>query len=152
MLPEFKMYQPIHFIKVVVEPKQQNLISAKKFVKRTGCLQPSNSLLEGDDLNSHPLVIEDCTVVYARAYWHHWSGGNIFNMRGKGGGSGGYTITFKNIVVEDPRPTLQPFKILMEGRYYISFHAVKRLPRHYLNDLKAELSQVQVFYLALHFY
>ena len=25
-----------------------------------------------DDLNSHPLVIEDCTVVYARAHWHHW--------------------------------------------------------------------------------
>ena len=46
-------------------------------------------------------------------------------MRGKGGGSGGYTIMFKNIVVEDPRPTLQPYKILMEGRYYISFHAVK---------------------------
>ena len=67
-------------------------------------------------------------------------------MRGKGGGSGGYTITFKNIVVEDPRPTLQPFKILMEGRYYISFHAVKRLPRHYLNDLKAELSQVGILF------
>ena len=54
MLPEFKIYQPIQFgifltfatIKVVGEPKQQNLISAKKFVKRTGCLQPSNSLLE----------------------------------------------------------------------------------------------------------
>ena len=125
MLPEFKIHEPILFgifltfatIKLVGEPKQQNLISAKKFVKRTGCLQPSNSLLEGFDLNSHPLVIEDCTVVYARAYWHHWSGGNIFNMRGKGGGSGGYTITFKNIVVEDPRPTLQPYKILMEGKY-----------------------------------
>ena len=38
-------------------------------------------------------------------------------MRGKGGGSGGYTITFRNIVVEDPRPTLQPYKILMEGKY-----------------------------------
>ena len=33
-------------IKVVGEPKQQNLISAKKFVKRTGCLQSSNSLFE----------------------------------------------------------------------------------------------------------
>ena len=37
-------------------------------------------------------------------------------MRGKGQGSGGYTITFKNINVEDPRPTLQPYKILMEGK------------------------------------
>ena len=36
-------------------------------------------------------------------------------MRGKGEGSGGYTVTFRNIVVEDPRPTLQHFKILMEG-------------------------------------
>ena len=40
-------------------------------------------------------------------------------MRGKGQGSGGYTVTFKNINVEDPRPTLQPFKILMEGKYYV---------------------------------
>ena len=54
MLPEFKIYQSIQFgifltfatIKVVGEPKQQNLISAKKFVKRTSCLQPSNSLPE----------------------------------------------------------------------------------------------------------
>ena len=35
-------------------------------------------------------------------------------MRGSGQGSGGYTITFRNIIVEDPRPTLQPFKIIME--------------------------------------
>ena len=34
-------------IKVVGEPKKQNLISAKKFVKRTGCLQPTNSLVQG---------------------------------------------------------------------------------------------------------
>ena len=89
----------------------------------------------GDEhINSHPLIIEDCTVVYSRsfyklaktpqlsliillsrAHWHHWSGGSLFNMRGKGEGSGGYTVTFRNIQVEDPRPTLQHFKILMEG-------------------------------------
>ena len=53
MLPKFKIYYHIQFgiflifatIKVVGEPKQQNLISAKKFSKRTGCLQPSNSLV-----------------------------------------------------------------------------------------------------------
>ena len=61
-------------------------------------------------------MVEDCTVVYARATWHHWSGGNLFNMRGAGQGEGGYTLTFRNIVVEDPRPTLQHFKILMEGK------------------------------------
>ena len=37
-------------------------------------------------------------------------------MRGEGGGSGGYTVTFRNIKVEDPRPTLQHFKILMQGQ------------------------------------
>ena len=36
-----------YICKVVGEPKKQNLISAKKFVKRTGCLQPSNSLVQG---------------------------------------------------------------------------------------------------------
>ena len=52
MLPEFKLYYSIQFgifltfatIKVVGEPKQQNLLSAKKFVKSTGCFQLSNSL------------------------------------------------------------------------------------------------------------
>ena len=64
-----------------------------------------------------PLLIEDCTVVYSRAHWHHWSGGNLFNMRGAGGGSGGYTVTFRNIRVEDPRPTLQHFKVSLAGFY-----------------------------------
>ena len=35
-------------------------------------------------------------------------------MRGLGGGQGGNNVIFRNIVVEDPRPTLQHFKILME--------------------------------------
>ncbi len=30
------------------------------------------------------LVVEDCDVIYARAKWHHWSGGRVFNMRGEG--------------------------------------------------------------------
>ena len=53
--------------------------------------------------------------MYARAHWHHWINGNLFNMRGLGGGEGGSNDIFRNIVVEDPRPTLQHFKILMEG-------------------------------------
>ena len=74
-------------------------------------------------LNTHPVIIEDCTVVYSRAHWHHWAGGSIFNMRGSGQGSGGYTIVFRNIIVEDPRPTLQPFKIIMECMKIITiFH------------------------------
>ena len=63
-----------------------------------------------------PLIVEDCTVVYARAHWDHWGGGALFNMRGQGGGEGGYTLTFRNIVVEDPRPTKQHFQILMQGK------------------------------------
>ena len=69
----------------------------------------------GDAFNSQTHIVEDCTVIYSRATWNHWSGGNLFNMRGEGQGEGGYSVTFRNIVVEDPRPTLQHFKILMEG-------------------------------------
>ena len=77
----------------------------------TFVLSPIGNL--GDD--SRPLIVEDCTVVYARAKWHHWAGGRLFNMRGEGGGTGGDNIVFRNIVVEDPRPTLQHFMIAMEG-------------------------------------
>jgi len=66
-------------------------------------------------ISNTALVIEDCTVVYARAKWHHWSGGRLFNMRGEGKGSGGDNVIFRNIVVEDPRPTLQHFMIAMQG-------------------------------------
>jgi len=90
-------------------------------IRRVVLWQDSNgssfvlSSIGQEEMNNHPLIVEDCTVVYSRAYWHHWSGGNLFNMRGEGKGSGGFTIEFRNIVVEDPRPTLQHFKILMEG-------------------------------------
>ena len=69
----------------------------------------------GHQDTTHELIVEDCTVVYARAVWHKWSGGRLFNMRGEGGGSGGDNIVFRNIAVEDPRPTLQHFFIAMEG-------------------------------------
>ena len=36
-------------------------------------------------------------------------------MRGAGGGEGGQNLVFRNIVVEDKRPTLQHFLIMMEG-------------------------------------
>lgn len=61
------------------------------------------------------LVVEDCDVVYARAGWNKWSGGRIFNMRGEGKGNGGEGVVFRNIRVEDTRPTLQPFLIVMQG-------------------------------------
>ena len=75
----------------------------------------ANNLRNISDLNTHELEIEDCTVVYTRSKGHHGGGGCVFSMRGGGFGDGGYTITFRNINVEDPRPTKQIFKILMEG-------------------------------------
>lgn len=91
------------------------------------------SHIGGDDLNSHQLVIEDCTVVYARAHWHHWSGGSLFNMRGSGHGSGGYNLIFRNIIQEDPRPTLQPFKLLMEGMPNFNKHQIFHPSFYHLN-------------------
>ncbi len=61
------------------------------------------------------LIVEDCDVIYARAGWHRWSGGRLFNMRGEGKGEGGDGVIFRNIRVEDPRPTLQHFMIAMQG-------------------------------------
>lgn len=64
-------------------------------------------------LAGRQLVVEDCDVIYARAKWHHWTGGRVFNMRGEGKGSAGSGVIFRNIHIEDPRPTLQQFFICM---------------------------------------
>ncbi len=64
-------------------------------------------------LTDRKLVVEDCDVIYARAKWHRWSGGRVFNMRGEGGGAAGAGVIFRNINIEDPRPTLQQFFICM---------------------------------------
>ncbi len=66
------------------------------------------------NLTNRILVVEDCDVIYARAGWHQWAGGRVFNMRGEGGGACGGNVIFRNINVEDPRPTLQTFFINME--------------------------------------
>ena len=47
--------------------------------------------------SSLPLIVEECTVVYARSKFHHSAGGSVRNMRGNGQGSGGSTIVFRNI-------------------------------------------------------
>lgn len=64
-------------------------------------------------LGDRKLVVEDCDVIYARASWHQWSGGRVFNMRGEGSGESGAGVIFRNINVEDTRPTLQQFFICM---------------------------------------
>jgi hypothetical protein len=64
-------------------------------------------------LTDRKLLVEDCDVIYARAKWHHWGGGRVFNMRGEGGRAAGAGVIFRNINIEDPRPTLQQFFICM---------------------------------------
>ena len=66
-------------------------------------------------LPNRKIVVEDCDVIYARAGWNNWSGGRLFNMRGEGNGPCGEGVVFRNIRVEDPRPTLQHFMIAMQG-------------------------------------
>jgi hypothetical protein len=64
-------------------------------------------------MKDRKLVVEDCDVIYSRAKWHHWSGGRVFNMRGESKGAGGAGVIFRNINIEDPRPTLQQFFLCM---------------------------------------
>jgi hypothetical protein len=64
-------------------------------------------------LTDRKLIVEDCDVIYSRAKWHHWSGGRVFNMRGEGGGASGEGVIFRNINIEDRRPTLQQFFLCM---------------------------------------
>ncbi|MBI5833410.1 MAG: endo-polygalacturonase [Armatimonadetes bacterium] len=64
-------------------------------------------------LTDRQLVVEDCDVIYSRAMWHQWSGGRVFNMRGEGGRPAGAGVIFRNINIEDPRPTLQQFFVCM---------------------------------------
>jgi hypothetical protein len=66
-----------------------------------------------DNLGDRGIVVEDCDVIYSRAHWHHWSGGRVFNMRGEGKGAAGENVVFRNINIEDPRPTLQQFFLCM---------------------------------------
>ena len=77
-------------------------------------------------LNGRTMIVEDCDVIYSRAKWHHWSGGRVFNMRGEGGGAAGAGVTFRNINIEDPRPTLQQFFVCMTMPPPYSKNAEKR--------------------------
>ncbi len=77
-------------------------------------------------LGDRKLIVEDCDVIYSRAMWHHWSGGRVFNMRGEGGGAAGAGVIFRNIHIEDPRPTLQQFFVCMSMPEPYSKQAEKR--------------------------
>jgi hypothetical protein len=83
----------------------------------------SSFVLSGlSHLEGRKLVVENCDVIYARAKWEKWSGGRVFNMRGEGDGAAGAGVVFRNINIEDPRPTLQQFFICMT------------VPKPYSND------------------
>jgi len=89
------------------------------------------------NLAGRRIVVEDCDVIYSRAKWDHSSGGRVFNMRGEGGGAAGAGVTFRNINVEDPRPTLQQFFLCMTVPPPYSKYADKRQP----GDLSSILFQ-----------
>ncbi|ADG69525.1 hypothetical protein Plim_3713 [Planctopirus limnophila DSM 3776] len=78
------------------------------------------------ELTDRQLIVEDCDVIYSRAKWHHWSGGRVFNMRGEGGGAAGRGVIFRNIHIEDPRPTLQQFFVCMTMPEPYSRHGESR--------------------------
>jgi hypothetical protein len=63
--------------------------------------------------NNVPLVVEECDVIFARKRGAGGEGGRIFNMRGEGKGECGRNVVFRNIRVEDPRPTVQAFLLQM---------------------------------------
>ncbi len=67
------------------------------------------------NLTNRTLLVNDCDVIYSRAYWINWSGGRVFNMRAEGGGACGSGVIFSNINITDPRPTMQQFLVCMQG-------------------------------------
>lgn len=79
-------------------------------------------------LTDRQLLVEDCDVIYARAKWNRWSGGRVFNMRGEGEGAAGAGVLFRNINIEDPRPTLQQFFLCMAVPPPYSRNGEKRGP------------------------
>jgi hypothetical protein len=61
-----------------------------------------------------PLIVEDCDVIFARQmHYDRGSGERTFNMRARGHGECGQNVVFRNIRLEDPRPTQQAFLIEM---------------------------------------
>jgi hypothetical protein len=62
--------------------------------------------------NNFAMVIEDCDVIYARNKYTGWAGGRVFSQRGGGKpGQHQVNVLFRNIRIEDQRPTLQIFNL-----------------------------------------
>ena len=74
------------------------------------------SHLGSDSINSHEVEVQDTTVIYARCHFGTgFLGCGVFNMRGKGGGSGGHTVTFSNIVAT--RNAASPRRLVLAAHY-----------------------------------
>ncbi len=58
--------------------------------------------------------MKNCSVIYSRAVWNEWGGGRVFGLRGDGEGEAGAKVVFRDIKIEDPRPTLQLFFLCTE--------------------------------------
>lgn len=63
-----------------------------------------------------PIVVEDCDVIYSRAKWHLWDGGRVFTSRPiVGTGQNKVNVLFRDIRIEDKRPTLQIFNLISKN-------------------------------------
>ncbi len=113
-----------------IRTQDDSLYANGRGIRRTVLWNDANGssfVLSGlPQLTNRQLIVEDCDVIYARAKWHHWSGGRVFNMRGEGGRAAGAGVIIRNINIEDPRPTLQQFFICMTMPEPYSKDAEKR--------------------------
>ncbi len=113
-----------------IRTQDDSLYANGRGIRRTVLWNDANGssfVLSGlPQLTDRQLVVEDCDVIYARAQWEKWSGGRVFNMRGEGGGASGAGVIFRNIKIEDPRPTLQQFFICMTMPKQYSKHEERR--------------------------
>lgn len=99
-----------------IRTQDDSMYVSGRGIRRVTCWNDANgSSFVLSALPNRRLIVEDCDVIYARAHWHHWAGGRVFNMRGEGGGDCGAGVEFRNINVEDPRPTLQTFFLAMKS-------------------------------------
>jgi lysophospholipase L1-like esterase len=63
----------------------------------------------------HPIIVEDCEVIYSRALWANNAAGGVFLLRAAGKRASGRGVIFRNIRVSDLHPTKAPFLILMDN-------------------------------------
>ncbi|MGL4462331.1 MAG: hypothetical protein ACRC1K_09255 [Planctomycetia bacterium] len=95
--------------------KDDSLYVKGQGVRRTGFWNDANAssfvLSSLWKLTGRKMVVDGCDAINSRAKWRHWTGGRVFNARGEGGGDAGVGVNFRNVNLEDSRPTPQQFFI-----------------------------------------